>query len=62
MPERAQEENLISKFLGCSVPIILRPVGNYYTLIDEAHIHGIMEGEAMGVDKGNFELQDFIMI
>jgi len=63
VPERAQEENLISKFLGCSVPIILRPVGNHYTLIDEAYIHGIMEGEAMeGLDKGNFKLQDFIMI
>jgi len=62
VPERAQEENLISKFLGCSVPIILRPVGNHYTLIDEAYIHG-MEGEAVeGLDKGNFKLQDFIMI
>jgi len=63
VPERAQEEDLISIFLGCSVPIILRPVGNHYALIGEAYIHGIMKGEVMEkLDKGNFKLQDFVMI
>jgi len=63
VPERAQEEDLISIILDCSVPVILYAVGNYYTLIGEAYIHGIMEGEAMEkLDKGNFKLQHFIMI
>lgn len=63
VPKRAQEEDLISIFLGCSVPIILRPVGNHYTLIGEAYIHGIMKGKVMEkLDKENFKLQDFVMI
>ena len=63
VPERAQEEDHISILLSCSVPVILRPVGNHCALLGEAYIHGNMEGEVMEkLDKGNFKLQDFIMI
>jgi hypothetical protein len=63
VPERAQKEDHISILLGCSVPVIHRPVGNHYALIGEAYIHGNMEGEAIEkLDEGNFKLQNFIMI
>jgi hypothetical protein len=33
--------------LGCSIPVVLRPVEGGYKLLGECYIHGIMEGEAM---------------
>ena len=32
---------------GCSVPVILRKSGAYYTVIGEAYLHGVMDGEAI---------------
>jgi hypothetical protein len=32
--------------MGGSVPYILRPIDDYYQLIGDAYVHGVMDGEA----------------
>lgn len=32
---------------GCTVPVVLRPQGDLFTLVGEAYVHGIMYGEYM---------------
>jgi hypothetical protein len=44
-----QENDVIFVLQGCSVPVILRPhppPGDYYSLVGECYVHGIMDGEA----------------
>ena len=49
VPESAQEGDVVCILLGCSVPIILRPISTNpgYTFVGECYIHGLMEGEYM---------------
>lgn len=61
VPEETRKYDLVVIFLGCSIPVVLRPVRNCYKLIGEAYIHGIMEGEAMR-EEGTDEFQDFDLI
>ena len=50
-PTRAKEDDMICILLGCSVPVVLRPVisggGRAYELIGDAYIHYIMDGEEL---------------
>lgn len=32
---------------GCPVPLLLRPQGSYYSLVGEAYVHGLMDGDAV---------------
>ena len=49
----AKKRDLICILFGCSVPIVLRQQKDagtgeeYFQLIGECYIHGIMEGEAL---------------
>ena len=45
----AKEGDIICILLGCSVPVVLRPVGgdSAFEFIGECYIHGLMEGEFM---------------
>jgi hypothetical protein len=61
VPEETRKDDLVIILLGCSVPVVLRPVRNCNKLISEAYIHGIMEGEAMR-EEGADEFQDFDLI
>ena len=46
--------------LGCDVPLVLRPVGDYYELIGDCYIDGIIEGEAMkDLEDRKIELETF---
>jgi hypothetical protein len=45
--EHVKVDDAVAICLGGQLPFILRRVLNYYTLIGEAYIHGIMDGEAM---------------
>jgi hypothetical protein len=55
--------DIVCVLFGATVPFILRPKYNYYQLVGEAYVHGIMEGEAMQqceageLEKRIFEIQ-----
>ncbi|KAF2143539.1 uncharacterized protein K452DRAFT_198784, partial [Aplosporella prunicola CBS 121167] len=36
----------IAILLGGSVPFVLRPYREYYVIVGECYVHGIMDGEA----------------
>ena len=60
-PKEAQPGDIVSLLFGGSVPFVLRPMdeGAYYSLIGEAYIYGVMDGEAMekGLREATFELR-----
>ena len=54
-PESAKEGDMVWILPGTNVPFVLRRVdGQRYTLVGEAHIHGIMHGEAVATGKLEF--------
>lgn len=44
---RAQPTDLLCIILGAHVPYVIRKNGLYYSLVGEAYVHGLMDGEAM---------------
>ena len=58
MPPRAAADDIICIFAGGRLPFVIRPAANTcYTLIGEAYMNGIMEGEAWDKDElGYFTL------
>ncbi|KAH6714494.1 hypothetical protein BKA61DRAFT_673814 [Leptodontidium sp. MPI-SDFR-AT-0119] len=52
--------DLIAILLGCSTPVVIRPNGDYFKVIGEAYVQGIMEGEAMDfLKEGKVERRNF---
>jgi hypothetical protein len=52
--------DLIAVIFGCSTPIIVRPYGEYFQVVGEAYVQGIMDGESMVfLESGNCQVQDF---
>ena len=46
--EKAKEGDTICILLGCSVPVVLRPIGDSaFEFVGECYIDGLMEGESM---------------
>lgn len=40
--------DVIAVMFGMNIPLVLRPVGgDYYQIVGEAYVHGIMDGEVM---------------
>jgi hypothetical protein len=57
-PDAIQQGDKICILLGCSFPVILRPIDNHYIFIGSAYVDGYMTGEALeAVEK--LEIQDF---
>jgi hypothetical protein len=56
-PRDTRDGDLICILLGCSVPVILRPMpskmAKKYELMGEAYIYGMMNGDALGGRKQN---------
>lgn len=52
-PEIGQKGDSIAILYGCSVPVVLRrKIGSdYYTLVGECYVHGMMDGEAFDFQK-----------
>ncbi|KAH8590712.1 heterokaryon incompatibility protein-domain-containing protein [Bisporella sp. PMI_857] len=50
-PTTAKEGDLICILFGCSVPVVLREIGNgtnhHYEFIGESYVHGVMDGEVV---------------
>jgi hypothetical protein len=48
VPINTRKGDVVALFTGGRVPIILRPeTGKHYTVVGDAYVHGIMNGEAM---------------
>jgi hypothetical protein len=63
----AVPEDLVCIMMGCSVPMIIRPVSHAepgkYILIGESYIHGIMDGEVMDeLDAKKYELKEITIV
>ena len=46
-PPQAEVGDIVAVFFGSDVPFVLRPQEDKFRLIGEAHVQGIMDGEAM---------------
>lgn len=63
VPIDTEVEDVICVLFGCPMPVIMRPVEDYYIFISEAYIHGWMDGEAMKrhesgeLEKMTFEIR-----
>ncbi|KIW00453.1 uncharacterized protein PV09_07978 [Verruconis gallopava] len=51
--EQVEKNDVVAICCGGQLPLVLRATSNHYTLIGEAYIHGIMDGEAMTRYKMN---------
>ncbi len=52
-PTDAQIDDIVCVLLGCSVPVVLRPLDasnmrKGYVVVGEAYLHGVMDGEVLG--------------
>lgn len=55
--------DLLVVLLGGKVPFILRNVGEQYTLVGEAYVHGFMDERAIDMwHQGELEIQSFDII
>ncbi len=46
-PRNMEEGDVVFVLYGCSVPVVLRPKGKHWSLIGEAFVAGIMDGEVV---------------
>ncbi|KAH6670470.1 heterokaryon incompatibility protein-domain-containing protein [Halenospora varia] len=65
-PESAENGDIVCVLFGCSVPMVLRPVGDGsvgFYLVGEAYLHSMMDGEAIELLKdGKITVEDFAII
>jgi hypothetical protein len=62
-PEHVEEGDVICILLGCSVPVLCRPQGDYYKIIGDCLILGMMYGETVErLKNGAYQLQDLKFI
>ena len=46
-PIVTRKSDMICILYGCSVPVILRKVGDHYLFIGECYVQGLMDGQAL---------------
>lgn len=65
-PRQARKGDLIYVLLGCSIPLVLRPVKtkiNTFELIGECYVDGYMNGEVFDdVAHGRCALEDICLV
>jgi hypothetical protein len=59
VPVKAKAGDYVGIILGCDIPFIVREDDGKYVLVGECYIHGIMDGEAMDMEK--YKIQDIIL-
>ncbi|KAF2997712.1 hypothetical protein E8E13_006795 [Curvularia kusanoi] len=47
VPKNSVVGDVVAVLTGGSMPIVLRPHDGYYTVVGDAYVHGIMDGESM---------------
>lgn len=47
VPKNSVIGDVVAIFVGGTMPIVLRPHDEYYTVVGDAYVHGVMDGEAM---------------
>jgi hypothetical protein len=58
-PVDAHYGDIVSVLLGCEVPVILPPAQDYFKLVGECYVDGLMYGEAiLGLNAGKVHLQE----
>jgi hypothetical protein len=45
VPILTEVGDVICVLFGCDTPLVLRPVNDYYILIGECYVYGLMDGE-----------------
>ena len=58
-PDQTEEGDAVCILYGCSVPVILRNVNGNYKLIGECFLFGMMDGEALSVERFTSQAQQF---
>ena len=62
VPNAAREGDVICVLFGGQMPLVLRPKREFFELIGEAYVYGIMDGEAMqDLEAGKYHEQDFVL-
>ena len=62
MDEQTKCGDIFCIIFGCSTPIVIRPYGEYYQVLGEGYLQGLMEGEALAFPKiGNYRVQDITL-
>lgn len=52
--------DLVVVVMGCDVPVVIRPVDDYYEIVGDCFVDGLMEGQAMELlESGEAELMTF---
>ncbi|MCJ1378622.1 hypothetical protein MMC17_001721 [Xylographa soralifera] len=55
-PRDCRQGDLVCILHGSNVPVLLRPQGNYYEVVGQCYVHGIMEGEAVDWEEHEADL------
>jgi hypothetical protein len=58
-PLALQEDDRICILLGCNIPMLIRKEGDYYLLVGECFVWGLMDGEGLQDRKENDEFEVF---
>lgn len=62
-PIMARQGDHVCILYGCSVPLILREVQGGLSLVGEAYVHGLMDGEALALlDEGRLREKEWILL
>lgn len=62
-PIKAEKGDHICIIYGCSVPLMLREVDGWFKLIGEVYMHGLMDGEAVLLEKaGNLVEKEWSIV
>ncbi|CAO2653350.1 Nn.00g027610.m01.CDS01 [Neocucurbitaria sp. VM-36] len=59
VPGSVQKGDVVAVLLGCNFPVLLRPHGDYFRVLGECYVHGLMDGQVFGlVRDAKVELEE----
>jgi hypothetical protein len=58
--EQTKKGDLIAIVFGCSTPLAIRPYGEFYQILGEAYVQGLMDGEVItALEAGQYTTHNF---